>query len=80
MSRRAFLECGERPRAHYVDHICSAGKLISRVVIALWLRVMTQVVFGAAGVARTIFLLFRACSHIRFHVCIRICYVATFIR
>ena len=71
--------CRECLRAHYVEHICSADKLVSVVVIAIWLRVMTQVVFGAAGVARTISLLFRACPHIRFHVCIRIGYVAAFI-
>ena len=68
----------ERLRARYVAHTFSADKLISVVVIAIWLRVMTQVVFGTAGVGRDIFLLFRACPHIWFHVCIRICYVASF--
>ena len=78
--RARYVEhtCRERLRARYVEHTCSADKLISVVVIAIWLRVMTQVVFGAAGVARTISLLFRACPHIWFHVCIRICYVASF--
>ena len=72
--------CRECLRAHYVEHICSADKLVSVVVIAIWLRVMTQVVFGAAGVARTISLLFRACPHIRaVGLCIRIGYVAAFI-
>ena len=58
--RARYVEhtCRERLRARYVEHTCSADKLISVVVIAIWLRVMTQVVFGAAGVARTISLLF----------------------
>ena len=77
--RARYVEhtCRERLRARYVEHICSADKLISVVVIAIWLRVMTQVVFGAAGVARILSLLFRACPPIWFHVCIRICYVAS---
>ena len=66
-------------RARFVDYTCSADNLISVVVIAIWLWVMTQVVFGAAGVARTISRLFRACPHIWFHMCIRICYVANFV-
>ena len=68
-----LLEC---LRAHHVDHICCADGLISVVVIAVWPRVMAQVVFGAAGVARTISLLFRACPHIWFRMCTRIFYVA----
>ena len=68
-----LLEC---LRAHHVDHICCADGLISVVVIAIRLRVMTQIIFGAAGVARAIFLLSRACPHIWFHMCIRVCYVA----
>ena len=39
----------ERLRARYVEHTCSADKFLSVVVIAVWLRVMTQVVFGASG-------------------------------
>ena len=79
--RARYVEhtCRERLRARYVEHTCSADRLISVVVIAIWLRVMTQVVFGAAGVARTISLLFRAYPHIWFHVCIRICYVDSFV-
>ena len=79
--RARYVEhtCKERPRAHYVERNCSADKLISVVVIAIWLRVMTQVVFGAAGVARTFSLLFRACPHIWFHMCIRICYVVSLV-
>ena len=53
-----------------------ADELISVVVIAIGLRVMAQIVFGAAGVARAIFLLSHACPHIWFHMGIRICYVA----
>ena len=53
---------------------CADG-LISVIVIAVWLRVMTQVVFRAAGVARIILLLFRACPRIWFRMCIRIFYV-----
>ena len=73
--RARYVEhtCRERLRAHYVERTFSADKLISVVVIAIWFRVMTQVVFGAAWVARTISLLFRAHPHIWFHVCIRIC-------
>ena len=56
-----LLEC---LRAHHVDHIRWTDKLISVVVIAVWLRVMPQVIFGAAGVARAIFLLSRVCPHI----------------
>ena len=78
-ARYVVQTCRERLRARYVEHTCSADKLISVVVIAIWLRVMTQVVFGAAGVARTISLLFRACPHIWFHVYIRLCYVASFV-
>ena len=74
-----YSEFRERLRARYVEHICSADKSISVVVITIWLRVMTQAVFGAAGVARAISMLFRACPHIWFHVCIRICYVASFV-
>ena len=69
----------ERLRARHVEHICSADKLISVVVIAVRLRVMPQVVFGAAGVARTNSLLFQACPHIWFHMGTRICYVASLV-
>ena len=54
--------------------------LISVVVVAIRLRVMAQIVCGAAGVARAIFLLSRACFHIWFHMCIRVCYVVNFVR
>ena len=77
-ARHVEHTCRERLRARYREHTCSADKLISVVVIAIWRRVMTQVVFGAAGVARSISLLFQACPHIWFHVCKRICYVASF--
>ena len=69
------LNFRERLRARYVEHTCSADKLISVVVIAIWLRVMTQVVFGTAGVGRAILRLLRACLHITFHMWTRICYV-----
>ena len=45
-------------RARHVEHICSADNLISVVVIAIWLRIMTQIVFGAAGLVG----LFPCCS------------------
>ena len=73
--RNAFLEFVEQLRARYVEHTCWADKLLSVVVIAVRLRVMTQVLFGIAGVGRTILRLFRACLHIRFHMWTRICYV-----
>ena len=74
--RSAFLEFVERIRARYVEHTCWADKLISVVVIAVRFRVLTQVVFGTAGVGRAILRLLRACVRIRFHMWTRICYVA----
>ena len=70
----------EHLRARSVEHTCSADKLISVVVIAVRLRVMTQVVFRTAGVCQNFFRLFRACFHIGFHVWIRICYVNDLVR
>ena len=72
-----FLECR---RARSVEHTCSADNLISVVVIAIRLRVMTQVVFGTAGIGPTAFWLFRAWLHIGFHLWIRVCYVTDFAR
>ena len=74
------LNCLERLRARSVEHTSSADKLISVIVIAIWLRVLTQVVFGTAGVSRTAFWLFRVSLRIGFHVWVRICYVADFAR
>ena len=60
--RARYVEhtCRERLRARYVEHTCSADNLLSVVVIAIWLRVMTQVVFGAAGLLG----LFSCCSEL----------------
>ena len=58
--RSTFLEFLERLRARSVEHTSSADELISVVLIAVRLYIMTHVVFGNAGVGRTIFWLFRA--------------------
>ena len=60
VARSAFRKFLERLRARYVEHTCCADKLISVVVIAVRLRVMTQVEFGTAGVGLTLLRLFRA--------------------
>ena len=77
--RRAFVEFLERLRARSVEHICSADAPVSVIVIAIRLRVLTQVIFGTAGTSRAIIRLLRACFHIKFHVWIRICYVSDFV-
>ena len=77
--RSAFVQFLEQLRARSVEHICSADELVSVNVMAIRLRVMTQVVFGTAGIGRANIRLLRVCLHIRFYVSTRICYVADFV-
>ena len=74
--RRALLEFLGSLLARSVEHTSSSDKLVPVIVIAIWLQVMTQVVFGTAGIGRAFIRLLRACFHIRFHIWIGICYVS----
>ena len=63
-----------------VEHPYAAQDLISVIVIAIGLRVMTWIVFRFAGFSLSRVTLFQNCFRITFHVGKRACYFTYFIR
>ena len=54
------ITCRGRPRTRHVEHICSTDKLISVVVIAIWLRVIRRLFLELQGLVG----LFCGCSEL----------------